>query len=108
VKASTPAPKVEKKVQQPTPRSQPEILQAKRDLKKLEDELKTVEDEIGKLEGQKLVLEKKMADPDLYSNESEAQRTQENYQKIQGYLEKINSKWEVLVDQISALQEMIS
>lgn len=107
VKASAPAPKVEKKVQQPTPRSQPEVLQAKRDLKKLEDDLKVVEDEIGKLESQKLVLEEKMADPDLYSNESEAQRTRENYQKIQGYLEKVNSKWEVLVDQISSLQEMV-
>lgn len=108
VKANSPAPKIEKKVQQPTPRSQPEVLQAKRDLKKLEDELKLVEDEIGKLEGQKLVFEKKMADPDLYSNESEAQRMQESYQKVQGYLEKVNSKWEVLVDQISALQEGVS
>lgn len=108
VKPTTSAPKVEKKVQQVTPRSQPEILQAKRDLKKLEDDLKLVEDEIGKLESQKSVLEKKMADPDLYSNESEAQRIQENYQKIQGYLGKVNSKWEELVDQISALQEMVT
>lgn len=108
VKSTTPAPKAEKKAQQVTPRSQPEILQAKRDLKKLEEDLKLVEDEIGKLESQKLVLEKKMADPDLYTNESEAQRTQENYQRIQGYLDKINSKWEELVDQISALQEMVN
>lgn len=107
VKASAPAPKVEKKVQQPTPRSQPEVLQAKRDLKKLEDDLKLAEDEIGKLESQKLVLEKKMADPELYSNEAEAQKTQESYQKIQAKLEDFNSKWEVLVDQISALQEMV-
>ncbi len=107
VKASAPSPKVEKKVQQPTPRSQPEVLQAKRDLKKLEDDLKLAEDEIGKLESQKLVLEKKMADPELYSNEAEAQKTQESYQKIQAKLEDFNSKWEVLVDQISALQEMV-
>lgn len=107
VKASAPAPKVEKKVQQPTPRSQPEVLQAKRDLKKLEDDLKLAEDEIGKLESQKLVLEKKMADPELYSNEAESQKTQESYQKIQAKLEDFNSKWEVLVDQISALQEMV-
>jgi ATP-binding cassette subfamily F protein 3 len=108
VKTTTVAPKAEKKVQQVTPRSQPEILQAKRDLKKLEEDLKLVEDEIGKLESQKSVLEKKMADPDLYTNESEAQRTQENYQRIQGYLDKINSKWEELVDQISALQETVN
>lgn len=108
VKAIIAAPKVEKKVQVPTPRSQPEVLQAKRDLKKLEDDLKLAEEEIGKLESQKLVLEKKMADPELYSNEVEAQKTQGSYQNIQAKLEDGNSKWEELVDQISALQEMVS
>ena len=70
--------------------------------------MKLAEEEIGKLESQKLVLEKKMADPELYSNEVEAQKIQESYLKIEAKLEDVNARWEELVDQISALQEMVS
>lgn len=109
VKIAAPAsPKVEKKVPVPTPRTQPEILQAKRDLKKLEDELKTTEDQIGKLEIQVTQLEQKMADPTLYTDEIESQKTQLIYQNAQQDLQKMNSKWEILVDQISVLQEVIA
>lgn len=109
VKIAAPAsPKVEKKVPVPTPRTQPEILQAKRDLKKLEDELKTTEDQIGKLEIQVTQLEQKMADPTLYTDEIELQKTQLIYQNAQQDLQKMNSKWEILVDQISVLQEVIA
>ena len=108
VKQTVPVtPKLEKKAPAPTPRTQPEILQAKRDLKKLEEDLKKSEDQIGKFEIQISELEQKMADPALYTNEVESQKTQEIYQKAQKQLLEANSKWEILVDQISALQEVI-
>lgn len=100
-------PKLEKKGPFSTPKTQPEILQAKRDLKKLEEDLKIYEEQIGKLESQIAQLELKMADPTLYTNENEAEITQKNYQNVQKQLQEGNSKWEILVDKISNLQDVI-
>jgi ATP-binding cassette subfamily F protein 3 len=98
--------KVEKKPQPVTPRNTPEIQQAKRDLKKLEEQLQKIEKEIESLELLKAETEEKMADPDVYSDEAKAQKVQESYQSIQNSLYEANAKWEVLVDQISTLQEI--
>lgn len=100
-------PKFEKKGPVSTPKTQPEIVQAKRDLKKLEEDLKIYEEQIGKLESQIAQLELKMADPTLYTDEYEAQKTQKNYQNAKRQLQEGNSKWEILVDKISILQEAI-
>ncbi|MBC6368603.1 ABC-F family ATP-binding cassette domain-containing protein [Algoriphagus sp. AK58] len=97
--------KVEKKPQL-TPRSSPEIQQAKRDLKKLEEQLAKVEKEIETLDLLKSEIEEKMADPEIYSDEEKAQKVQESYQSLQSNLYEANAKWENLVDQISELQEL--
>ena len=102
--------KPEKK-EQPKPKApvnNPEVQQAKKDLRKLEEELERVEKEVEKLEEKKLSLERKMADPELYSREEEAQEIQENYQGLQAKLKSSNEQWEVLVDKISNLQEVLS
>lgn len=102
--------KPEKK-EQPKPKAavnNPEVQQAKKDLRKLEEELTQVEKEVEKLEEKKLGLERKMADPELYSREEEAQEIQENYQGLQVKLQASNEQWEVLVDKISNLQEVLS
>ena len=99
------------KKEQPKPKApvnNPEVQQAKKDLRKLEEELERVEKEVEKLEEKKLGLERKMADPELYSREDEAQEIQENYQGIQAKLKASNEQWEVLVDKISNLQEVLS
>ncbi|PZX61246.1 ATP-binding cassette subfamily F protein 3 [Algoriphagus ratkowskyi] len=104
------APKAVKKEQQ-KPKVQvnnPEVQQAKKELRKLEEELDRVEKEVEKLEEKKLGLERKMADPELYSREEEAQEIQENYQGLQAALVGSNEQWELLVDKISNLQEVIS
>ncbi|REG88270.1 ABC-F family ATP-binding cassette domain-containing protein [Algoriphagus antarcticus] len=104
------ATKAEKKEQQ-KPKVQvnnPEVQQAKKDLRKLEEELERVEKEVEKLEEKKLGLERKMADPELYSREEEAQEIQENYQGLQAKLMDSNEQWEDLVDKISNLQEVLS
>ncbi|MEB2782780.1 ABC-F family ATP-binding cassette domain-containing protein [Algoriphagus sp. C2-6-M1] len=90
------------------PVNNPEEQQAKKDLRKLEEELEQVEKEVERLEEKKLGLERKMADPELYSREEEAQEIQENYQGLQTKLEISNEQWEILVDKISNLQEVLS
>lgn len=106
VKSVPVAEKVVKKPQPVTPRNTPEIQQAKRDLKKLEEQLQKIEKEIESLELLKSETEVKMADPDIYAEESKAQKLQESYQSIQSSLYEANAKWEKLVDQISTLQEI--
>lgn len=100
--------KPEKKVEKKAVVSNPEVQQAKKDLRKLEEELERVEKEVEKLEENKMGLERKMADPDLYSREEESQEIQESYQAIQIKLAKNNEEWEKLVDQISSVQEVLA
>ena len=98
--------KVEKKPIE-TPRNTPEIQQAKRDLKKLEEQLAKIEKEIETLDLLKAEVEEKMADPEIYSDEAKAQKLQESYQSVQNSLYESNAKWENLVDQISILQDQV-
>ncbi|MBA4302271.1 ATP-binding cassette, subfamily F, member 3 [Algoriphagus alkaliphilus] len=106
VKAVSPVEKTEKKAQPIIPRNAPEVLQAKKDLKRLEEQLSKIEKEIESLELLKSETEEKMADPDIYVDEIKAQKLQDSYQNIQNSLREVNSKWEELVDQISTLQEL--
>lgn len=104
--ADTPKPA---KKEKPAPtQSQNEINQAKKELKKLEENLSKVEKEIEKLESQKTDVELKMADPALYSNEDELKKVQDLHQSIHRKMDDLNSEWEVLVDEISALQEVLA
>jgi ATP-binding cassette subfamily F protein 3 len=89
-------------------KSKEESLQAKKELKKLEDQLQLIEKEIHQLEVQKQDLEAKLAEPSLYLNEVEAQKIQTSYQQIEASLEKVNATWEQLVDQISSLQQQVA
>jgi ATP-binding cassette, subfamily F, member 3 len=98
--------KVEKKSVE-TPRNTPELQQAKRDLKKLEEQLAKIEKEIETLDLLKAEVEDKMADPEIYSDEAKAQKLQESYQRVQNSLYESNAKWENLVDQISILQDQV-
>jgi ATP-binding cassette subfamily F protein 3 len=106
VKAVSLIEKGEKKTQPIIPRNTPEVLQVKKDLKRLEDQLSKIEKEIESLELLKSEIEEKMADPDIYVDELKAHKLQDSYQNIQNSLQEVNSKWEELVDQISTLQEL--
>ena len=96
-----------KKVQAETPRNTPEIQNAKRELKKLEDQLAKTEKEIESLELLKAETEEKLGDPDVYADEEKAMKIQEGYQRIQTNLYQANGKWEELVDQISSIQDKL-
>jgi ATP-binding cassette subfamily F protein 3 len=98
--------KVENKVQV-TPRNTPEIQQAKKELKKLEEQLGKVEKEIETLDLLKYELEEKMADPEYYSEEVKAAKIQESYRSVEQNLLQANTRWEELVDEISNLQELL-
>lgn len=88
--------------------SNSEIQEAKRSLKKLENELEQVELLVEKLEKEEKELGLKLADPELYQNDSEARAVQETYGKIKSKLDESNKIWERLVDDISKLQETIA
>jgi ATP-binding cassette subfamily F protein 3 len=100
----------EKVVKSPvvSPRSTEEAQQAKRELKKLEEQLQKIEKEITQIEEEKLALEDQLADPALYANETAASKVQGRYQTVQNSLEKANSSWEALVDQISLFQTQLT
>ena len=93
------------KVEVAPPKSKEEAQQAKRELKKLEEQLQVIEKEISQLESKKKELEDKLADPSLYLDEAQAQKTQASYQQVDESLEGANTSWEKLVDQISQLQQ---
>jgi len=107
VKPTEVAARPEKRQEKKAPVNNPEVQQAKKSLRKLEEELEAIEKEVEKLERKKKELEQKMADPELYSNEEEAQEIQLKYQDIQGDLASLNTKWEALVDQISSVQAVL-
>ncbi|SHO59434.1 ABC-F family ATP-binding cassette domain-containing protein [Algoriphagus zhangzhouensis] len=100
-----PAKKEEKKPRSP---HDPEVQQAKKDLKKLEYQLEQIEKEVEKLESKQGELESELADPDLYSDEKKSSQIQDQYQKVKTELDQKNSDWEALVDQISELQELLN
>jgi ATP-binding cassette subfamily F protein 3 len=106
VPATVAAPKPVKEEVAP-PKSKEETQQAKRELKKLEDQLLVIEKEISQLEGKKKELEDKLADPALYLDEIQAQKTQASYQQVDQSLQASNASWENLVDQISKLQQQV-
>jgi ATP-binding cassette subfamily F protein 3 len=108
VKSSEPVVKAQKKEPVPISQNTMETQLAKKELKKLEEQLAKIESEIVRLESEKQKLELKMADPSLYSNESESNTIQEKYQFIQSNVLGLNKEWENLVDQISSLQEVIA
>jgi len=107
VPAAAAAPKPVK-VEVTPPKSKEDSQQAKRELKKLEEQLQLIEKEISQLEGKKKELEDKLADPALYLDEVQAQKTQASYQQVDQSLQASNSSWENLVDQISQLQQQVS
>jgi len=106
VPAAAAAPKPVK-VEVTPPKSKEDSQQAKRELKKLEEQLQLIEKEISQLEGKKKELEDKLADPALYLDEVQAQKTQASYQQVDQSLQASNSSWESLVDQISQLQQQV-
>jgi ATP-binding cassette subfamily F protein 3 len=108
VKSIEPVAKAQKKEPVPISQNTMEAQLAKKELKKLEEQLAKIESEIEKLDAEKQKLELKMADPSLYSNESESQTIQEKYQSMQANVLSLNKEWENLVDQISSLQEVIA
>ena len=75
---------------------------AKKEIKRMEEQLSTLEREIEQLEVKKVDLEKILAQPELYLDESKAQECQRSYQDIQQKLQETTTSWENLVDQLSS------
>jgi len=77
-------------------------------LRKLEYELEQVEKELERWEEKSKSLEEKLADPKLYEDLESAEKVQKEFEEVKSQLDKSNSSWEKLVEEISKLQEVIS
>lgn len=87
--------------------SDTELNQAKNELKKKEQKLSQIEDGILKIEESKSILEGQMADTDVFSNSEKLETINKEYQKLKEEEEKLNSQWEILVEEIGVLQETL-
>ncbi|NVK48862.1 MAG: ABC-F family ATP-binding cassette domain-containing protein [Cyclobacteriaceae bacterium] len=107
-KAALPVEKPAQKTKPKPQASNSEIQEAKRSLKKLENELEQVELLVEKLEKEEKELSLKLADLELYQNDSEVRAVQEAYGKVKSKLDESNKIWGRLVDDIAKLQETIA
>lgn len=67
------------------------------DIKKIEKEIALIEEEIETLEQEKLAIENKLADSDVFTNPELLSKTNKEYVNIKNSLEKKNSDWEAKV-----------
>jgi len=85
-----------------------EVNEAKKNLKKKEQELALIEEKILHIETKKGELEKKMADPLVFSDNKKIDETNQTYQKLKNQEAELNQNWESLVEEIGSLQETAS
>ncbi len=85
-----------------------EVNEAKKNLKKKEQELALIEEKILHIETKKGELEKKMADPLVFSDNKKIDETNQTYQKLKNQEAELNKNWESLVEEIGSLQETAS
>lgn len=85
-----------------------EVNEAKKNLKKKEQELALVEEKILQIETKKAELEKKMADPIVFSDNNKMEEVNQSYQKLKNQETELNQNWETLVEEIGSLQETAS
>ncbi|MCH6232811.1 ABC-F family ATP-binding cassette domain-containing protein [Cognataquiflexum rubidum] len=85
-----------------------EVNEAKKNLKKKEQELALIEEKILQIESKKAELEKKMADPVVFSDNKKMEETNQAYQKLKNQEAELNQNWETLVEEIGSLQDTAS
>ena len=83
-------------------------MRPRKNLKKKEQELALIEEKILQIESKKSELEKKMADPDIFSDSKKIEETNQAYQKLKNQESDLNQNWETLVEEIGSLQEAAS
>ncbi|MFC0263366.1 ribosomal protection-like ABC-F family protein [Fontibacter flavus] len=87
--------------------SDTELNQAKNELKKKEQQLAQIEEHILKIEASKSMMEGQMADPEVFSDSAKLETINKEYQKLKEEEERLNSQWEMLVEEIGELQETL-
>jgi ATP-binding cassette, subfamily F, member 3 len=96
-KVEPPAPKVEKK------KEEPKVASQQSQVKALEKELKKVEDQIELLQNNKTQLEDEMATPEVYTNGEKLKKAKFDLEKINKELAAANTKWEQIVTSMDEL-----
>lgn len=87
--------------------SDTELNQAKNELKKKEQQLAQIEEHILKIEASKSMMEGQIADPEVFSDSAKLETINKEYQKLKEEEERLNSQWEMLVEEIGELQETL-
>ncbi|MCL6258266.1 ABC-F family ATP-binding cassette domain-containing protein [Aquiflexum sp. TKW24L] len=85
-----------------------EVNEAKKNLKKKEQELALIEEKILQIDSKKAELEKKMADPLVFSDNIKMEEVNQSYHKLKNLETELNQNWEDLVEEIGSLQETAS
>lgn len=73
--------------------------------KDLKIKLEGIEKEISKLEEEKINLETKLSDPNIYTNQALAKSTTSNYEKIKIELDSLYSKWTTISSEIEEIEK---
>ncbi len=77
----------------------------KKEIKSMEKSLSELEEKITHIENRKAGLEKDLADPGLYADESNRQKITDNYNALLQEEKQLQQKWEALMEEIESLQE---
>jgi ATP-binding cassette subfamily F protein 3 len=93
----------EKKVEVKPQVSTPKPANNGQEAKKLQKEIDEIETKISDLEKKKAILEEKLADPTIYGDTNELQKTSSEYEQVKNDLNKMNELWE---EKMLALEEI--
>ena len=77
---------------------------AKKEIQKLKTRFKSVEEKLAHLAEKKSLLENKLAEPDIYNNNTKFQETESGYQQALKEWSMVNEEYETLFEQIMALE----
>jgi len=81
------------------------ILALRREKRTLERRLSDLEDEINGEEKKAAVLEKQLADPELYNNFDQARKVSEEFQSIRERIHVLTEEWENVFSQLDEFPE---
>jgi ATP-binding cassette subfamily F protein 3 len=102
---------VEKKVQQPAPKTnvnEEQLRNMRKELAKQQKLLQKQEEEIGKLKQEVAGLEVKLGDPNFYANKTEFLKVDEAYKKCSERLAQLNKEYDKSFEMIMELEEKLA
>ncbi len=103
--------------QQPEPKKQPEVKkevkpvdsreqnERKKELQKKQKEFQKLEEQLNKVEADKTKLEAELANPEIYTDKTKFQQTEEKYKVCTELLSKVQQEYDVVFEKMLSLEE---